>query len=186
MLGARSLIWMAGLLLVGAGFSAAECTEFKGGLLIPPRPAPDFTLTAADGRPFRLQDQRGAVIALSFGYTFCPDVCPTTLAELVQVKKRLGEPGKKLRIVFITVDPERDTLERLREYTKAFSHGFAALTGPPERLAQVRKAYGVVAEKRVVPGTAATYLVDHRVDEEIEHRRATFLPLRTFVRSTDE
>jgi protein SCO1/2 len=148
------------LLLVFASGPAAGA-EFKGGVLAPPRPAPDFTLKAAGGETFRLGAQRGRVVALSFGYTFCPDVCPTTLAELVQVRERLGPARDRLRVVFVTVDPERDTPRRLREWTAAFSGGFTALTGPPDELARVRKAYGVVAEKRIVTGTSAAYLIDH-------------------------
>jgi protein SCO1/2 len=155
---ARSII--AWLVLAGA-LGAGEAAEFRGGALVPAGPAPDLVLRTADGKEFRLSAQRGRVVALSFGYTFCPDVCPTTLAELVQVKGRLGADAEQLRIVFITVDPDRDTPARLQEYARAFSHRFTALTGPPERLAQARKAYGVVAERRVVPGTAATYLIDH-------------------------
>ena len=148
--------------LVFAGaVGAGEGAEFRGGALVPPRAAPDFALKTADGKEFRLRDQRDHVVALSFGYTFCPDVCPTTLAELVQVKARLGADADRLRVVFVTVDPERDTPARLQEYARAFTHRFTALTGPPEQLAQARKAYGVVAEKRVVPGTAAAYLIDH-------------------------
>jgi protein SCO1 len=141
--------------------SAAQAAEFKGGLLTPPRPGPDFTLRTQDGKDFTLSQARGKVVAISFGYTFCPDVCPMTLAELTQVKSRLGADAKRFEAVFVTVDPERDTQARLREYVSAFNNGFTALTGSPERLAAARKAYGVVAEKRVVPGTAATYLIDH-------------------------
>jgi protein SCO1/2 len=135
--------------------------QFRGALPTPVRPAADFTLTAQDGSPFRLSRERGKVVAVWFGYTSCPDVCPTTLAELIQARQRLDKDGQRFRIVFVTVDPERDTPARLREYAKAFAGGFTALTGPAEHLAQVRKAYGVVAEKRVVAGTSAAYLIDH-------------------------
>jgi protein SCO1 len=148
-------------LLIAQALGSAEGAEFRGGLLSPPRAAPDFTLPTADGREFRLSAQRGSVVALSFGYTSCPDVCPTTLAELVQVRSRLGESGKRLRIVFITVDPERDTPARLAEYARAFSGGFTALGGAVDALARVRKAYGVVAEKRAIKGTGAGHLIDH-------------------------
>jgi protein SCO1/2 len=147
-----------GLLLVAG---SGEAVQFKGALLTPVRPAADFALTAQDGTEFRLSRQRGKVIALWFGYTFCPDVCPMTLSELIQARDRLDEGRQRLRIVFVTVDPERDTPARLREYANGFGGGFTALTGPADQLARVRKGYGVVAEKRVVAGTAAAYLIDH-------------------------
>jgi protein SCO1/2 len=139
----------------------AATADFRGGVLKPPRPATDVTLTTQDGKPFKLSSEQGKVVALWFGYTFCPDVCPTTLAELTQARQQLGKAADRLRIVFVTVDPERDTPERLREYVKAFGGNFIAATGTPERLALARKAYGVVAEKRVVAGTSAAYLIDH-------------------------
>jgi protein SCO1/2 len=139
----------------------AAAADFRGGVLEPPKPATDLTLTTQDGKPFKLSAEQGKVVALWFGYTFCPDVCPTTLVELTQARQQLGKNADRLRIVFVTVDPERDTPERLREYVKAFGGNFIAATGTPERLAQARKAYGVVAEKRVVKGTSAAYLIDH-------------------------
>jgi protein SCO1/2 len=145
--------------LVVAGPAAAA--QFRGGLLEPPRPAADLSLRTQDGKPFRLSREHGKVVALWFGYTFCPDVCPTTLAELTQARQQLGKDAERLSIVFVTVDPERDTPERLREYVKAFGGDFVAATGTPEQLAQARKAYGVVAKKQVVSGTSAAYLIDH-------------------------
>jgi protein SCO1/2 len=134
---------------------------FRGGALEPAHPASDFALTASDGSMFRLREQRGRAVVLFFGYTFCPDVCPLTLSEMAQVRSRLGARAGRLRVVFITVDPERDTVERLRAYVGAFDRSFLGLTGSPEALARVRQAYGVVAEKRTVVGTRAAYLVDH-------------------------
>jgi protein SCO1 len=144
-----------------AAATSAPAAEFKGGVLAPSKAAPNVALDTQEGKPFELARERGKVVALWFGYTFCPDVCPTTLAELSQARDQLGADGKRFRIVFVTVDPERDTPARLREYVKAFGGSFTALTGPPEKLAEARKAYGVVAEKRVVAGTAASYLIDH-------------------------
>jgi protein SCO1/2 len=139
-------------LLASPGGVNADST-FRGGVLDPPRPAPEFALRAADGTEFRLSAQRGRVVVMAFGYTFCPDVCPTTLAEFAQIKARLGPAQRRVRFAFITVDPERDGPERLRAYTGAFDREFLGLTGTAAQLATVRK--------RVVAGTAAAYLVDH-------------------------
>lgn len=138
-----------------------ESADFAGRELTPPLPATDFTLKATNGSDFRLSQLRGKVVLISFGYTFCPDVCPTTLVELSQVRTRLGDAAKRVQVAFITLDPDRDTLERLRIYTTAFDPSFIGLTGSDEQLAQVRKAYGVMAEKQVVSGTAASYLIAH-------------------------
>ncbi len=134
---------------------------FRGGALDPPRPAPEIALRTHEGTDFRLSRYRGDVVAITFGYTFCPDVCPTTLAELAQVRARLGPAGVRLRVVFVTVDPERDGPERLRAYVHAFDRTFTGLTGTPAELAAVQKAYGVIARKQSVRGTSAAYLVDH-------------------------
>jgi protein SCO1/2 len=157
-----------GLLLAAALVAAMaaqrswmEAAQFKGALLTPVKPAADFTLTAQDGREFRLSQERGKVVALWFGYTFCPDVCPMTLSELLKARQQLAKSAERFRIVFVTVDPERDTPARLREYAQGFGGGFTALTGPADQLARVRKAYGVVAEKHAVAGTSAAYLIDH-------------------------
>jgi protein SCO1/2 len=149
------------LLLLSVSPAWAASPGFRGGVLDPPRPAPEIALRAHDGTEFRLSRHRGDVVAISFGYTFCPDVCPTTLAELAQVRARLGPAAGRVRVVFVTVDPERDGPERLRAYTQAFDRTFVGLTGSPDQLAAVQKSYGVVARKQTVRGTSAAYLMDH-------------------------
>ncbi len=113
----RSLVVFAVFAMLALPFVAAA-TSFRGGALDPPRPAPDFALSRPDGGQFRLSDQRGKVVVMSFGYTFCPDVCPTTLADFAQVRARLGSAEKDVRFVFITVDPERDSPQRVRPTPK--------------------------------------------------------------------
>jgi protein SCO1/2 len=155
--------WLAIAITVALSVShvSAAGPGFRSGVLEPPRPAPEIALRAHDGSDFRLSRHRGDVVAIAFGYTFCPDVCPTTLAELAQVRTKLGPVARRLRVIFVTVDPERDGPERLRAYTQAFDRTFIGLTGSPDQLAAVQRSYGVVAKKQAVRGTAAAYLVDH-------------------------
>ncbi len=159
---------------------------FRGGVLDPPRPAPEFALQGADGREFRLSRQRGQVVVVAFGYTFCPDVCPTTLAEFAQIKGRLGPAEQQVRFVFITVDPERDSPERLRAYTGAFDRSFLGLTGTAAQLEGVRKAYGVIARKQVVPGTSAAYLMDHSAFTYVVDRDGRLRLMFPFGTSVDD
>jgi protein SCO1/2 len=143
--------------------------ELHGTLLEPPLPAADFTLTSAAG-PVRLADLEGKVVVLFFGYTFCPDVCPTTMVRLGQVMELLGRDAERVQVVMITVDPERDTPERLAEYTRAFHPSFIGLTGTPEEIARVAAAYGIYHAKAA--GSEATgYLVDHSSTTTVVDRR---------------
>jgi protein SCO1 len=120
----------------------------------------DFQLTDFDGQPRRLSDFRGNVTVVFFGYTHCPDVCPTTLSELASAIKRLGPNGGRVRVVFITADPERDTNDVLKQYVTAFNPGFVGLRGTPEQTAQVAKAFKVLIQKN--PGSdPSNYTVDH-------------------------
>ena len=152
-----------GLLLLAAltlPCAAAE-SPFRTSVLEPPEPAPAFTLHSDTGKTIQLHDWRGSVVLLYFGYTSCPDVCPTTLAEFSEVKKQLGTAGQRLRVALVTVDPERDTPTRLRTYTRAFDTTFVGLTGPKATLAKVWKAYGVYVQSHRVPGSSEGYVVDH-------------------------
>lgn len=149
--------------LVGCGVSVAvpmvQALARPSGMVEPLRTAPDVTLTTASGREFRLSHHRGQIVAIVFGYTRCPDTCPVTLAGLAQVRARLGRDADAVRVVFVTLDPERDRASRVSAYVQTFDPTFVALTGTPRALAQVRDAYGVLASRNGSPG--AGYRVDH-------------------------
>jgi protein SCO1 len=124
-------------------------------------PVADFTLTRADtGQAVALSSLRGKVVVLYFGYTFCPDVCPMTLARLAQARTLLGQRGDDIQVAMITVDPERDTAAVLGRYVAAFDPTFIGLTGAPEQVTPVAASLGIYVKKN--EGSAATgYLVDH-------------------------
>jgi len=156
-------LWIVVLvgLLVGCGSTPQNAEPLRGAVISPPRSLDDFTLMSTDGEPFNLADHRGQVILLYFGYRSCPDFCPTTFAELKQVYSALEEPKDKLKIVFVTVDPERDTLDNLTLYTHAFHEDFIGLRDDGDALKSLMAAFGVVAEKRQVGDSAMSYLIDH-------------------------
>jgi protein SCO1/2 len=151
---------IAGLAAVLAYQELGQSYTFKGSIIEPPLPAEDFTLNDQQNEPFRLRDQRGEVVLIFFGYTHCPDVCPLTLADFKQIKAELGAEAGRVNFVFITVDPERDTPERLAEHIANFDPAIVGLTGDRAELAAVWNAYGVYAAKAEA-GSASGYLVDH-------------------------
>ena len=160
----RSVLPYLGLvtLLLGALLlSGCQSYEFKGTLYSDPQPAPDFELTAPNGERFRLSDHQGEIVLMFFGYTSCPDVCPTTLAEARRILEGLGADADNVTFLFITVDPERDTPEVLGTYATAFHPAIVGLTGSADDLASVRQDYGIVAEKEILEGSAAGYVVTH-------------------------
>jgi protein SCO1/2 len=104
-----------------------------------------FTMTrAADGKEVTAADYRGEIVLLYFGYTFCPDVCPTTLLNLAHILKNLGPEAKRVRVLFVTVDPNRDTPKLLQQYVASFSPRIDGLRGTPDQLATLAKRYRVV------------------------------------------
>ncbi|MGH8637828.1 MAG: SCO family protein [Burkholderiales bacterium] len=117
-------------------------------------------LTGHDGKPRSLADFRGRVVVVFFGFTHCPDVCPGTLAKLAEVSRRLGDDADRMQVLFVTVDPERDTAEVLSRYVPAFNPHFVGLTGDAAAIARTAKEFKVVYQKQ--PGkTPDTYTVDH-------------------------
>jgi protein SCO1/2 len=136
----------------GASFRAVDITGAEY--------ARTLSLQDPDGRTRTLDDFKGKVTVVFFGYTQCPDVCPTTMAELAQVKQSLGADGERVQGVFITVDPERDTPELLKAYMGSFDPSFVALRGTPEQTSATAKEFKVFYAK--VPGKAeGTYTMDH-------------------------
>jgi protein SCO1/2 len=122
--------------------------------------ARDFALTDHNGQPRRLADFKGKVVAVFFGFTQCPDVCPTTMLEMAKVMQALGPDADKVQVLFITVDPERDTQKLLAEYVPAFDKRFLGLYGDLNQTAQVAKEFKVIYNK--VPGkTPGSYSMDH-------------------------
>lgn len=172
----RRNVWLPGLLvLLLAGLVYLAYTRFAnpyqpyGTPLLNPRAAYDFTLTDNKGKPFRLSSQRGKVVLIFFGFVNCPDVCPTTLLELKKVYQALTpEERRRVQVVMISVDPERDTPEVLDKYVTFFDSSFIGLTGTPQQIAEVAKPYGVFYQKSEIKSakqynvdhTASTYLID--------------------------
>lgn len=160
----RAVFLMIAGVLVGlavvAGVALARPYNLRGSAINPPVPAEDFVLTAGQEGDWRLSDQRGRLVFIFFGYTTCPDICPATLGELQQVRARLGAQAGDVQVVFVTVDPQRDTPDRMSKYAFAFDPSFVALTGSEAALQPVWKAYGVF---RAINENAsgAGYLVDH-------------------------
>ncbi|GIV77000.1 SCO family protein [Litorilinea aerophila] len=150
------LVVAVGLLLV----LRLRPPELHGVLIQSPQQADDFTLTAMTGEPVSLSDFRGRYVLLYFGYTFCPDVCPTTLNDLAAMADILGERKmEQVQVLFVSVDPARDTPEHLASYLPHFNPSFLGLTGPEAQIQQVASQFGIYFERRGEPGTA--YTVDH-------------------------
>jgi protein SCO1/2 len=158
----RLLAW-SGLAAV-AGTALTACTDRKPSFnavdITGADYAKGFTLADADGRQRTLADFKGKVVVMFFGYAQCPDVCPTTMTEMAQVKQQLGSDGDKLQVLFVTVDPERDTPAVMKAYMGAFDPAFVALIPTPEQLAALAKDYKVYY-KKVEGKTPTSYSMDH-------------------------
>lgn len=151
---------LLGLALAPFAFSTADAApSLKAGAFEPAHPAPELSLRGSDGQELKLARYRGKLVLVVFGFMNCPEVCPTTLATLAEARRALGPQAAAVQVVYVTVDPERDSVAQMRPYLAAFDPSFVGGTGSPEALAAVRKAYGVVAEKVARPG--GSYFMNH-------------------------
>jgi len=147
-----ALLLASGCSRDGPKFEASDITGASFGR--------DFALTDHTGKPRTLADYRGKAVVIFFGYTQCPDVCPTTLSALAEAMKKLGADADRVQVLFVTVDPERDTPELLTAYVPAFDPRFAGLYGDAAATERVAKEFKVIYQKQ--PGaTPSTYTVDH-------------------------
>ena len=154
---AALLVLLAGAVLL-LERQPARAEALMAGEYDPPRPAPAFTLAGSDGSDVTLAEHRGKVVLLTFGFTYCAAVCPTTLATLAQARSRLGDKAGAVQVIFVTVDPQRDDAAQMSPYLAAFDPSFIGATGEPATLAEVREAYGVTAVKE---GTGPGYAMAH-------------------------
>ena len=132
-----------------------------------------FTLTGTDGKPFASSRLNGKPAAIFFGFTHCPDVCPTTLARLARLRKELGKGDDALSIVFISVDPERDTPAELGNYMKLYDTPVVGLTGTTAQIEQVKQQFGIYSRKVEQPGGG--YSVDHTAAVLLMDRNGQFV-----------
>ncbi len=158
-------MWLRNLVLLCTLSLLAACGEpklpspFKASDVSAQYARADFHLNEADGKPVSLADYRGKVVVLFFGYTHCPQICPTTLADLAQVMGLLGKDADRVQVLFVTLDPERDTRALLAQYPPAFFPTFKGLSGDSMATAQAAQAFGVVYEKH--PNKSGGYDLDH-------------------------
>lgn len=147
------------LFLLASGCAAPA---FNGVVLDPPEPAPALRLADSAGRPFELAAERGNVVLVFFGYTHCPDVCPTTLLDWKKAAALLGDDARRVRFVFVSVDPERDTPALVQRYAARFSPAITGLTGTRAEIDALMQAWKVAAFRDTPAGdTSSTYTVSH-------------------------
>jgi protein SCO1/2 len=153
------------LILIGVAMGITvffpKAETFRGTLYDPTIPAPEIELTQGNGSSFKLSEMRGDVVLLFFGYTSCPDVCPTTLSDLKRVMEELGPDAEHVQVVFATVDPDRDTPKKLQDYLSLFNPSFIGLSGDMDEMKSVWNSYGVYREVATMPNSATGYLVNH-------------------------
>ena len=159
MVGLISLLVVALAIVLNLLFS--KPASFRGTAYNEPYvPAGEFSLADSQGRLINLRDMRGKITLIFFGYTYCPDVCPTTLAELKLVMDDLGKKSDQVQVLFISVDPKRDTSSSMQEYVERFNPAFIGLSGTEQELQPIWAHYGIFRE--VVPGTSENnYIVNH-------------------------
>ncbi len=173
------------LLLIGIGiFQLMQPPALRGTVIEPPKPMPNFTLQSVDG-PVSLSDFRGKIVVLYFGYTSCPDVCPTTLANLRRALNDLGEKAEEVQLVFVAVDWQKDTPERVASYLSAFHPSFVGLSGAQEQIDAVTKDFGIFYQINP-PDENGYYTVDHTATTLVLDREGGLILTWRYGMTADE
>jgi protein SCO1/2 len=181
----KSLLVLASFLLA-ASAAAATIPGLKSGVFEPPRTAPPIGLSASDGSAFDLARYRGKLVVLEFGFTHCTEVCPVSLASLAQARKLLGAAAADVQVVFVTVDPARDSVASLRAYLAQFDPSFIGVSGSGQQVDAVLKAYGISAVKKMVEGSKTEYTMHHSSSLYFVDRRGMLRALMPFGRPAAE
>ncbi len=181
----RILVLFSLVVFFAVAMSACTPAELVGTEMSEPFPAPDFTLTYVDGRDISISDFQGKIVLLYFGYTFCPDVCPSTLLDLKRAVNELGDEGENVQVMMVSVDPRRDTPEVVAEYAAHFHPTFIGLSGTEEEIAQAAGLYGIYYEAH--EGTAESgYLVDHTASVILIDKAGNFRATYSFGTTPEE
>lgn len=172
----RILLWvLVALALVAAGLLLVRrpVSERPQSTAAPARLGGPFTLTGVDGKTYPSTNLAGRPYAIFFGFTHCPDVCPTTLARLIRLRRQLRDGSKPFEIVFVTVDPDRDGPKELATYLSLFQEPIIGLTGAHPRIDHAKRQFGIFSEK--VPDAAGGYTVDHTATVLLFDRTGAFV-----------
>jgi protein SCO1/2 len=175
---------LAAFVVLFVGLRLLRPYVFSGTVIQSPEPSFSFTLESMSG-PVSLSDFGGKVVVLYFGYTFCPDVCPATLTDLARAMKLLGKKADDVQVIMVSVDPERDTADKLEEYVHAFDPDFIGLTGTPEQIAEVAARYGVYYAKHE-GSDASGYLIDHTATVMVINEEGRLKLLESFGTTPEE
>ncbi len=158
-------VFLSWILIMAAGCTQPK-PEFVGTDIAGADFAATFNLTDHTGKPRKLEDFKGKVVALFFGYTHCPDVCPTTMFDMANAMKLLGSKSDEVQVLFVTLDPERDSQEVLSRFVPSFDSRFLGLYGTPEQTAETARNFKVFFQKHVEAGKSG-YSIDHSAGEYV-------------------
>ncbi len=175
------LVAFGALAALIAGTALLRPYRYHGRLLETDRPPVDMTLTGHTGERMQLSDYRGKLVVLYFGYTFCPDACPTAMSALGRAMRRMGDKADQVQVFMVTVDPERDTAEVLGQYVTHFDPRFIGLVGTPKEIAAAASVFNIFYQKSATT-SASSYLVDHTTSITVVDREGRIrlsFPLET-------
>lgn len=181
----RTCVAALAALAVGLSLSGCKPASFHGTAYEPPAKAPAVNLKTATGEDFSLANQKGSVVLLFFGYTHCPDICPTTLSDWERIKAGLGRDASRVRFVFISVDPARDDPATLKRYVSRFDPDFIAATGDTATLARIEKSFHVESS-REKSNSASGYVVTHPSQTFVVGRNGDLRLLYSFGMPTND